>query len=155
MIKILDHEMAWCRKLAEQRVENTKAMGLEPNNINKTAFEANLEGVVGELGFFKWMGVYPVMDRYIDKYDCLYRGKKVDVKCISSVSLNLMVNKEKRDNTEIVAFPLMIWLGDSVDLLGYGTPKQLFTVENQLDWNGKRPAYMLNKDLLKKFDEQP
>ena len=148
-VEILPHEMAMIAHMANQRMALRGKGGLPENAINRPEWDVVFDGVIGEFGFAKWAEIFPHMDAETGEYDCVLKGYTVDVKCIRSPKLSLMVPKTQSNHVTRV-YALTWWDNPHIEVMGWATRDEVFA-EHRFDPTVERPAYKIPIEDLRKF----
>lgn len=147
-VNLEPYEIAMCKVLGNFRTYSCRITGTENKNI-RDPFEIDEEGFIGEYAFCKHFNVFPDITAKprSGSVDCIYRGKKFDVKTTKVKSGKLIAPYAKE--TEV--FALAILYETYVLLPGYMYARKLFVPENLTGEFGD--SYVAEQHMLTQWME--
>lgn len=143
-------EMATARMEATLRRYINEELGSREKHFSRNAFTDEVNGLVAELAFAKWMNVYPDLGRpRAGSYDCLVKGKRVDVKAVQKPGDQLIAPSWKKlDCADI--YVLGIVTDNEVNFVGW-VPAEEFICTERITDLGYGPTYVLPQSGLRQF----
>lgn len=142
------YEIAFCKMMGNLRNYSCRITGTENKNHNDP-YEIDENGFIGEFAFCKHFNVFPDVTAKprSGSVDCIYRGKKFDIKTTRVKSGRLIAPYS--DETE--AFALAILFDTCVLLPGYIMAEEVFRPENQTGEFGD--SYVVGQHRLTQWGE--
>ncbi len=147
-ITLNELEIAIAKHLAKSRYEHARSNGIVDRKMgDQSNWETDLEGVASEIAFCKMSNLYPDLNIGLDRdYDCVYNGKKVDVKATKYKTGKLLATLKKKDS-DIDIFVLLIGECPKYKFVGWATKEELISEEN-IGNLGKGRGYILEQRRL-------
>jgi len=152
-IELTDADLAVCRMFATLRTINNRMGGVKRQIFKdyKDCLDHEEEGVMGEYAFCKkynlfFDGTFSGKDA---GYDCVLKGKKIDIKTTSLQDGNLIAFQSS-EKSDVDIFILTVVDRNSVEIVGWIEKENFINPENLVDHKyGKR--YFLPREKLKKM----
>jgi len=150
-ITLNDGEQAVCRTIAKLRFDNNRKHGVANSKIGKQDDEfTDLEGIGGEFAFCKKLNIMPdfsidIRSSQTDVGDCIYNGKRIDVKTTKYENGSLIVVPWKKNNVDL--FVLMVGQFPTYSYRGRISASVILDANNFLDL-GYGKVYGLSQDKL-------
>lgn len=145
-----DAEQMLAKYLAEKRYDSNRASKIRNAKIGpQSNQETDLNGIGGEIAFCKMFGAYPDMSispRH-GGFDCLWRGKKVDVKTTKYTTGKLIARKSK-DKSSADLYVLIVGQFPRYAYKGMASSDELFKNENIVNL-GYGDTYALDQSKLR------
>ena len=147
-VTLTREEMNIVRILGELRSSMSRSHGVKNNKVSDLAdHEIDIDGVMSELAFCKHHNIYfdPTINPRSSTYDCLYKGKRIDIK--STRHQNGRLIKHIKHNPDVDVFVLAIIKDNTVTFPGYYTANNLYKPEN-IKKIGYDDTYVIENDKL-------
>jgi len=147
-VTLTQEEMNIVRILGELRSSMSRSHGVKNNKVSNLAdHEIDIDGVMSELAFCKHHNIYfdPTINPRSSTYDCLYKGKRIDIK--STRHQNGRLIKHIKHNPDVDVFVLAIIKDNTVTFPGYCTANNLYKPEN-IKKIGYDDTYVIENDKL-------
>jgi hypothetical protein len=148
-VTLTREEMNIVRILGELRSSMSRSHNVKNNKVGHLSDEEiDVDGVMAELAFCKHHNIYfdPTINPRSSTYDCLYMGKRIDVK--STRHQNGRLIKHIKHNSDVDVFVLAIIKDkNTVTFPGYSTATNLYKSENIKDI-GYGDTYVIENDQL-------
>jgi hypothetical protein len=150
-VELTDAEMLVVKMLGGMRSIVGRAAGVEDKKVaSLSGLTIDEDGMVAEYAFCKRYNIFPdiVPGPRSGSYDCLYNGKRVDIKSTRYKDGRLLATL--KDNPDVDVYVLGIVDSNTVTFPGYATKPQLCREENKTDL-GRGVGYALTQDKLTPF----
>jgi len=151
VVELTDAEMLVIRMLGGLRSIVGRTAGVEDKKVaNLPGLTIDEDGMMAEYAFCKRYNVFPdiVPGPRSGSYDCIYNGKRVDVKSTRYKDGRLLATL--KDNPDVDVYVLGIIDGNTVTFPGFATKAQLCHPNNKVDL-GRGEGYALTQDELTPF----
>lgn len=111
------------------------------------------DGMIGEYAFCKKMNIFPdlIPGPRSGSYDCVFMGKRVDVKSTRRENGRLLSTTKNNDDVDV--YVLAIILGNKVRFPGFALKKDLVREQNLTEL-GHGIGYAMNQNELKLWKEE-
>lgn len=148
-IKLNEIEQDLAQKIGKMRYENARNKGIIDRKMgDQSCYETDLEGMAAEIAFCKLLNIYPDLHIGLDRdYDCVFRGKKIDVKTTKYKTGKLLATLKKK-NADVDIYVLVIGsFPGPYKIVGWVTKDEMFSDKNIRNL-GKGDGYCVEqKDL--------
>ena len=147
-VTLTENEMRIIRILAELRSMTNRAMNVPRGAIDHAPNHIlDIHGLMGEVAFCKHFNLYfdPTVNPRSGTYDCLYMGKRIDIKSTDHPKGNLITTM--KINKDVDVYVLALIENNTVTFPGYCTAKNLYNPENIKDL-GYGDTYVVERDQL-------
>ena len=143
-------EMAVARDVATMRRYINTLIDSREIHFSRTVFDDEVNGVVAELGFAKWQNVYPDLGQpHAKSYDCVVRGRRVDVKAVTKRHHQLIAPIWKTDDC-VDIYVLGVVEDNGVEFIGWVHSHE-FIRDDAVTDIGHGPTYVLPQNQLHPF----
>lgn len=147
-------EMSIANYFGKLRYENARSKGIIDRRMappKMTNYEIDLEGFAAEMAFCKIANCYPDLDNRVDNgYDCVWQGRKVDVKTTRYKTGKLLATLKDNKNADL--YVLMIGEFPTYRLAGVIEASE-FLVERNIRDLGRGRGYCLEQKYLKELKD--
>ena len=151
VVELTDAEMLVIKMLGGMRSIVGRTAGVEDKKVaNLSGLTIDEDGMMAEYAFCKHFNIFPdiVPGPRSGSCDCIYNGKRIDVKSTRYHSGRLLATL--KDNPDVDVYVLGIIDGNTVTFPGYATKAQLCQEQNKVDL-GRGVGYALEQDRLTAF----
>ena len=152
-ITLTDNDMMICRVIGNMRTMCSRANKVNDAQVgNQDAWMTDEWGVIGEYAFCKLHNIFfdCAVSPRSGSYDCLYKGKRIDIKATTLPHGQLIAVNKK--NPDIDVFVLAIVEGNKVTFPGFMSARLFYRDEN-LKILGKTPreSYVVPQSELQEW----
>jgi len=154
-VELTDAEVMVAKMLGGLRSIVGRTAGVTDRKVaNLSGLAIDEDGMIAEYAFCKHFNIFPdiVPGPRSGSYDCIYNGKRIDVKSTRYHSGRLLATL--KDNPDVDIYVLGIVDGNKVYFPGYATKATLCDDENKVDL-GRGVGYALEQDRLTAFAPPP
>lgn len=152
-ITLLEIEFNVIQIVANLRGIAGRASGTKNKRVSTNHYQdVEFDGLIGEYAFCKinnlYMDIVPMTRA--GSYDCLYNGKRIDIKATRYKTGMLIGNQDR--NWDVDIFILAIIDKQTVRFPGFAYAEELYEIENLTTLGEyKTPVYAMPQDKLRKF----
>jgi hypothetical protein len=150
-IMLTDQELTTLNILASFRTLVARANKINDTKISKSpTIEVELDGIIGEYAFCKINNIFMaelVASPRAAGADCVYRGKKIDIKSTRHIKGKLL--GIERRNMDIDVYVLCVIQGYNVTFPGWLYSEELYHPSNKTRLSGVDVFAVEQKDLRK------
>lgn len=154
-VELTDAEVMVAKMLGGLRSIVGRTAGVTDRKVaDMSGLAIDEDGMIAEYAFCKHFNIFPdiVPGPRSGSYDCIYNGKRVDVKSTRYQSGRLLATL--KDNPDVDVYVLAIVEDNKVSFPGYATKSRLCSDENKVDL-GRGVGYALEQSKLSPFAFTP
>jgi hypothetical protein len=153
-VSLTEQDLIMCRLIGNMRslVARNNSVG-DKKMGSQSGSQIDEDGVIGEFAFCKHFNIFFDMglSPRSGSYDCLLRGKRVDVKTTRYKSGRLLATT--KINYDVDIYVLAILEDNTVTFVGW-TEREILTSAENLKDLGRGEGYSLDQSALKSFSKQ-
>ena len=149
-VTLTSQEMATCRMLGNLRSIASRGTGIKDVQMGKQSpLEIDEFGIMGEYAFCKHFNIFfdPVTYARAGGYDCILRGKRVDIKTTPYTSGKLIATLKKNMDIDVFVLAIARNGGQVIEFPGYITANNLYQDVNVKDL-GHGDTYAVDQAFL-------
>ena len=150
---LTDQELAMVTSIAATRTAVARGANVKDAKMGKkSGLQYDIDGFIGEYAFCKWKNIFVdlIPSPRSGSYDCLIKGKRIDVKTTRHQKGRLVA--VLKDNPDVDTYVLAIIDENIVSFPGYAHKGDLCQKRNIKNL-GHGDGYALDQDQLKKFKQ--
>lgn len=152
-VSLTDAEMITIKALGGMRALVGRTAGVTDRKMgNQSGLSIDEDGMMAEFAFCKHFNIFPdlVPGPRSGSYDCIYKGKRIDVKSTRHETGRLLATL--KDNPDVDIYVLGIIDGQTVHFPGFALKSDLCREENITNL-GHGQGYALNQDRLRAWKD--
>jgi len=150
-VELTDAELMVAKMLGGLRTIVGRTAGVTDRKVtNQSGLSIDEDGMIAEYAFCKHFNIFPdiVPGPRSGSYDCVYQGKRIDVKSTRYPDGRLLATL--KDNPDVDIYVLAVLSGNTVTFPGFATKSALCRKENETDL-GRGIGYAMDQERLVKF----
>ncbi len=153
-VELTDAEIIFCKMAGGMRSLTARASNVKDAKVGDLSnVQIDEDGMIGEYAFCKKMNIFPdlIPGPRSGSYDCVFMGKRVDVKSTRRENGRLLSTTKNNDDVDV--YVLAIILGNKVRFPGFALKKDLVREQNLTEL-GHGIGYAMNQNELKLWKEE-
>lgn len=151
VVTLTDLELLSCRMFGNMRTIFNRVASVKDKQMGTQAiYKTDEDGAIGEYAFCKHFNImFDIsMQPRSGSYDCIYKGKKIDIKTTRVAHGKLIATTKK--NPDVDVFVLAIINSNQVTFPGYALSSEMYDDANLSDL-GHGKSYVINQKNLRQW----
>ena len=155
VVELSEEEIITCRLIG-----NLRSISSRLNKVNdarmgdQSSYATDEVGAIGEYAFCKHFNIFfdPSIKVRSGSYDCLYKGKRIDIKTTEYAKGRLVATKKINPDVDIFVLAVLDIEKNVVAFPGYALASELYQDSNMTDL-GHGTCYAMDAHKLRKWKQ--
>ena len=155
IVQLTDLEIIACRMIGNMRTILNRSTSVKDKQIGKQDIhETDENGTTGEYAFCKSKNI--LFDISLNprsgSYDCIYKGKRIDIKTTKYKNGSLVATKKINPDIDVFVLAIFDQTKNEITFPGFALAEDLYQEKNITDL-GHGTGYVMQQEDLRKWKE--